>query len=147
MRPRVEAPEAGVGQVGQARAEAIAEQAEQAEDHVAVGGGIGHDLVGLERRRGLLEQPIQDEEGVADGPRDDGAVEAEEMVQGVVEQRQAATRAEVYAVGSGVDCAHRHDEPQPVGGGDLAAAPQCCQRDGAVELDRPCVGAREGFRS
>ena len=41
---RVDSPEARAADIGQSRAEAIAEQAEQAEYHVAVGAGVGHDL-------------------------------------------------------------------------------------------------------
>ncbi|MNI27752.1 hypothetical protein D3C73_815020 [compost metagenome] len=38
------APETGTTDIGQARAEVIAEQTEQPEHHIAIGTGIGHDL-------------------------------------------------------------------------------------------------------
>jgi hypothetical protein len=54
--------------VGQARAEAIAEQPEQAEHHVAVGTGIGHDLRRLEVRL-LFEHYGQQDQAVAQRAR------------------------------------------------------------------------------
>ncbi len=48
------APEPGTANIGQARAEVIAEQAEQPEHNIAVGTGIGHDLCWLQF--GLLFQ-------------------------------------------------------------------------------------------
>jgi hypothetical protein len=64
---RVDPPEARAADIGQARAEAIAEQAEQAEHHVAVGAGVGHDLrwlkVGL-----LFKHHGQQDQAVAQVP-------------------------------------------------------------------------------
>ena len=50
--PWVDAPEARAADVGEARAESIAEESEQAEHDIAIGAGVGHDLHGL--KFGLL---------------------------------------------------------------------------------------------
>ena len=54
VRLGVDSPEAAAADVGQARAEAIAEQPEQAEHNVAIRAGVGHDPRGLQL--GLLLQ-------------------------------------------------------------------------------------------
>ena len=41
---RIDPPEPGTTDIGDPRAELVAEQPEDAEDHVGVGAGVGHDL-------------------------------------------------------------------------------------------------------
>ena len=138
----VEAPEAGVADIGKARAELVAEHPEQPEDLVTVGGRVGHDLGGA--KAGLvLEEAIEDIEAVSQGAGDDDGVEPGELVGGVVEVGDAPADAEVTGVRPCVYAAHRHDKAQPVSGGDFAAAPGLGQGEGGVVVDQPGVGAHQ----
>lgn len=139
----VGAPEPGVTEVGQAGAELVAEQAEQAEDLVGVAGVVAHQL-GWSQAGVLLEQPFEDVEAVAQGARDDDGVEAGELVGEEVEVGDAPAGSEVAGVGSGVQGADGDDEAQPVSGGDLAAAPGAGQVDVGLGVDEPGVGCCEG---
>ena len=72
---RVDPPEASIGEIGEAWGESVAEQGEQGEDLVGVGGGVGGDHLGsltsIE-----LEESVEDVERVADRSGDDDATEA-----------------------------------------------------------------------
>jgi hypothetical protein len=54
---RIEPPEPRLPEVGQAGAELVAQQPEQAEDHVAVTGRVAHHLPGIEA--GLVIQGVR----------------------------------------------------------------------------------------
>ena len=77
--PRIEAPELRLADVGQARAELIAEQPKQAKDHITDPGGIGHDFHRPQTRL-VFQEAIEDEHRIAEGPGDDNGMEAGELV-------------------------------------------------------------------
>ncbi len=78
----------------------MSEKFEQAEDQVAVGAGIGHDLSGVEGAV-VVEQPVEDVLAVAERAGDDEVGPADVVVGDVVEERDAAAGAEVAGVGPG----------------------------------------------
>jgi len=137
------APEAGVTEVGEAGAELVAEEAEQAENLVGVAGVVGHQL-GRPQAGVLLEQPLEDVQRVAQRAGDDDGVEAGELVGEKVEVGDPATGTEVAGVGSGVQGADGDDEAQPISGGDLSAAPGTGQADVGLGVDEAGVGRGEG---
>ncbi len=79
----VHPPEPCAPQVGEARAELKPEQAEQPEDEVAVGRGVRHDLTDFETRL-VLEQTIENVEGVSNRSGNNDGVEPGELVAGEV---------------------------------------------------------------
>ena len=105
----------------------VAQQPEQAEDHVTGAGRIAHDLRGIETGL-LLKQAFQDEQRIAERAGHDNAMEAGKLVGGEVVVGDSSIRPEVFAVGPSVDGADRDDKPQAIGGGDISAAPFLGQR-------------------
>jgi hypothetical protein len=119
----IDAPEALVGQASRAGAELVAQQPEQPEDLIGVGGLVGDDhrrpaLAG----RGQFEQPIEDHQRVAQCAGNDDRVQAGELVGEVVQPGDPAAAGEVARVRTGVDRADRHAEAHPVDGGDVPVA-------------------------
>ena len=138
----VDAPETGAADVGEPGAELVAQEPEQAEDAVGVGAGVGHDLGRLEL--GLLaEQEAEDDQAVLERAGDDDGVEPGELVGHQVVVGDAAPDAEVARVGSGVDGPAGDDEAHPVGGSDLAMAPEPGDRQRVLGGDHPGVGGRD----
>ncbi|KWV90339.1 hypothetical protein PFLmoz3_00028 [Pseudomonas fluorescens] len=126
IRLRARAPETGTADVGQARAEVVAEQAEQPKHHIAVGPGVGHDLRRLQL--GLLFQHHgQQHQAVAQGAGHGDGVEAGELIGNQVVPGDAPAGAEILRVGASMHGAHRYHEAHAIGGGDLAAAPDLGQ--------------------
>ena len=117
----VEAPEACLADVSQTWAELKAQQPEEAEHLVRVAGRVGHDLDRAETGL-LLQQPVEDEERVTQRAGDDDAVEPGELITGEVVVGDAFPD-EVLRVGTGIQCADRHDEADAVRRGHLAPAP------------------------
>ena len=72
-------------------------------------------------------------------------MDAGELVAGEVVVGDAAVGVEVLAVGPGVEAVDRDDEPQAVGGGDLAAAPRPGQGDLGLVVDQAGVGPGDGL--
>ena len=140
----VHAPEPRAADVGQARAELVAEEMEDAEDRVGVGAGVGHDLGRLQL--GLLLQHDREQgQAVAQGAGHGDAVQAGELVGDEVVERDPALLAEVARVRPGVDGADRHHEAQPVGGCDVAAAPGAGERDAVLGGDQAGIGPGQGL--
>lgn len=83
-------------------------------------------------------------EAVSQGAGHDDGVEAGELVGQEVEVGDAAAGPEVAGVGSGVQGPDRDDEPQAVGGRDVAAAPGLGERDLALRLDHPAGRGGDG---
>ena len=75
----IETPEAGFSDVRQPGAELVAQQPEQAEDHVTDPSRVGHDLHRAQLRL-VLQQAIEDEHRIAQRAGDDDSVEAGELV-------------------------------------------------------------------
>ncbi len=119
----VKAPEPLVWQSGGAGAELVAQQPEQAEDLIGVGGLVGDDHRGATVAGRLeFEQPVEDHQRVAQGAGDDDRVQAGELVAHVVQPGHPAAGGEVAWVESGVDRADRHAETHPVDGRDVPVA-------------------------
>lgn len=72
-------------------------------------------------------------------------VQAGELVGHEVIVGDAAFGAEALRVGAGVDGAHRYQEAQPVGGGDIAATPPPRQVDAVLGGDKAGIGQGQGF--
>ncbi len=139
----IDAPEARATDVADARAELVAQQPEQAEDHVSIGAGVGHDLARVQRGL-LIEQDAEQHKRVAQRAGHDHAVEPAVLVGGEVVEGDATLGAEVFGVGRGVNRPEGHDKAHAVGRGDLAAAPVLAQLQSAVGLDQAGVGAEQG---
>ena len=140
----VDAPEAGIADVGEPGAELVAQEPEQPEHRVSVGCSIGHDFRGFEVGF-LVEQQSQDEQAVAQCAGHHDGVQAGELVGDEVVVGDAAAGAEVLGIGSGVDGVAGCDEADAVGRGHLAASPDVGDRQGVLRRDDPGVGGSDSF--
>src|SRR4051812_23255651 len=75
----VDAPEAGVADIGKPWAELVAQEPKQSEHRVCISCGVGHDFGGIEVGL-LLEQQSQDEQAVAQDTRHHDGVQPGELV-------------------------------------------------------------------
>ena len=131
----VHAPEPGAADVGQTRAELVAEQVEDAEDRVGVGAGVGHDLGRLQLGL-LLQHHGEQGQAVAQGAGHGDAVQPGELVGDQVVERDPALLAVVARVRPRMDRADGHHEAQPVRGRHVAAAPGAGERDAVLGRDQ-----------
>ena len=129
-----EAPQPLIGQVSDPGAELVAQQPEQAEHQVGVGGGVGRDQLRL-RAAVAAEDDVQNVQGVAHRAGDHDGADASHLVVDRVEPGDTPAVAEVARVRPGVQGADRDDEPQPVHARDQAAAPQLRDLDPGLSLD------------
>ena len=141
----VDPPEPGVAEVGQAWAELVAKQPEQAEHRVGIGGGVGHEFDRLQL--GLLfEEKGEQHQAVAQGAGDHDAVQAAELVGQQIVPGHAAGLAEILRVRPGMDGARRGGEAHAVRRGDIAGTPEFDERQRGVGGHDPRIGGRDGFR-
>ena len=142
----VDAPQPLIGQVGQPRRPPVAQRPGQGEDDLGGAGGVGGDHLGPDA--GLVgQQPVEHVQAVALGTGDQLLGEDGVGVGHPRVQRGATLPAEVARVVGGVDGGHGDDEPHPVGGGHLPAAPGLGQRQGRVVVDQPGVRGGVGGRA
>ena len=142
----VDPPQPGVAEVGQARAELVAEQPEQAKHRIGVRGGVGHEFDRLQF--GLLfEEKGEQHQAVAQGAGNDDAVQAAELVGQQVVPGHAAGLAEILRVRPGMDGARRGGEAHAVRRGDIAGTPDFGERQRGVGGHDPRTGGRDGFRA
>src|SRR5262245_43419533 len=87
----------------------------------------------------LLQEALQEVRRLFQGPRNDDAVEARELVAHEVVIGDARLQVEVLAVVSGVQATHRYHEAKSIGRGHLAPAPDFRQRDAGVRLHQAGV--------
>jgi hypothetical protein len=141
----VDPPEPGVAKVGQARAELVAEQPEQAEHRIGVRGGVGHEFDRLQL--GLLfEEKGEQHQAVAQGAGDDDAVQAAKLVGQQVVPGHTAGLAEILGVRPGMDGARRGGEAHAVRRGDIAGTPDFDERQRGMGGHDLRTGGRDGFR-
>ena len=124
----VDAPEARTADVGNARAESIAEESEQAEHDIGIRAGVGHDLHGLKFRL-LFEHYGEQDQAVAQRAGHRNRVQPGELVRQQVVPGHAPQRSKVLRIGTGVNNADGYHKPHAVGRGDFAAAPGVRQSD------------------
>ena len=140
----VDPPEPGAADVRDARGELEAEKVEDAEDGVGIPRRVGHDLGGLEFRL-LLKDDGKQMEAVAQSSGHCNCVQAGELIGSQVVPGDTPFTAEVAWIRPRVDRAHGHDEPKPVGGGDLSSSPATGERYGVLSGDERRVGRRQGL--
>ena len=139
----IHAPEPRSADVGQTRAELVAQEMKDAEDRIAVGAGVGHDLGRLQL--GLLFQHHGEQgQAVAQGAGYGDAVQPGELVRDQVVERHPTLLAVVARVRPRMDRADGHHEAQPVRGRYVTAAPGAGERDAV--LGRHQDGVRPGER-
>ncbi len=139
----IHAPEPRPADVGQTRAELVAQEMKDAEDRVGVGPGVGHDLGRLQLGL-LLQHHGKQREAVAQGAGHGDAVEPGELVRDQVVERGPTLLTEVARVRPRMDRADGHHEAQPVSRGDVTAAPGPGERDAVLCRDQD--GVRPGER-
>jgi hypothetical protein len=134
---RIDPPEPGTADVGDARAELVAEQPKNAEDHVCICAGIGHDFSRLKHCL-LFEHNAQQHEAIAQSAGDGDGVEAGKRVGDQIVIGDAAFGSKIFRVGSGMDCSNRHGEAKAIRRCDIASTPTageigailCCDETG-----------------
>lgn len=133
-----DAPQLGVGEVGELRAVVEAQQRDQREDDVAVGAGVGDDHVGALAGVLAVDQ-VDHVQRVARGARQHTTREPDRLVVEHVQPGRAAAAPEVLGVRARVDAADRDDEAHPVDARDEAAAPPAGQLDRVLRRDQDAV--------
>ena len=141
----IDPPQLDVAEVGQARAELIAEQPEDAEYRIGVCSGVGHEFGRLQLGF-LFEEQREQHQAVAQGAGDHDAVEAAELVGHQIVPSHAARLAEILRVRPGMDGARRRGEAHAVRRGDIASAPDFDERQCCVGGHDQRTGGRDGFR-
>ena len=140
----VDAPEARTADVGNARAESIAEESEQAEHDIGIRAGVGHDLHGLKFRL-LFEHYGEQDQAVAQRAGHRNRVQSGELIREQVVPRHAPERAEVLRIRTGVNGTDRNHETHPVGRGDFTAAPSVSKGDAILCCDQSGVAGGNCF--
>ena len=102
------------------------------------------DLTDFETRL-VLEQTIENVEGVSNRSGNNDGVESSELVAGEVVIGDATPRPEVPGVRPGVERTDRDDETEPVGRGDFASAPVLGQGDRHLAVHKSGVGLYQGL--
>ena len=101
MGPLVDPPEPRLAHICQAGAELKAQQPKQPKDDVGVASGVRDQLLWLQLSL-LLQEALQEVRRLFQGPRNDDAVEARELVAHEVVIGDATLHVEVLAVVSRV---------------------------------------------
>jgi len=140
----VDAPEAGITDVGKSRAELVAQKPEQPEHRVGISCGVGHDLGRFEIGF-LVEQQPQDEQAVAQGAGHDDSIQSGELVGHKVVIGDTAASAEVLRVGTGVDSRGGRHETDAVSRCHFTASPVAGDRQGILRRHDPGVGGGDGI--
>lgn len=136
---RIDPLEPSAPHIGESRTELIVEQPEQCEDNIAGPGRIGHDFNRLETGL-LLQKPLENIDGIAQGSGDDDMVEPSVLIGGEVVIGDSALGAEVFPVGTRIDGPHWRDEAHAIRGCDLATAPLLGQRVCGLAVDQARIG-------
>ena len=110
----IDPPEPGAADIGDARAELVARQPENAEDHVGISARVGHDF-GRLKLGFLFEHDAQQHETVAQRARNGDRVEAGKLVGDEVAVGDAALLPKIFRVWPGMNGANRRHEAQTVG--------------------------------
>lgn len=109
IRLTIDAPEAGTANISQSRTEAIAQQPKEAEHHIAVGAGIGHDVRRLQFGL-LLQSDSQQPQTVAQGTWHRDRIQTSALVGSQVVLGDATPDAKILWIRGGMHGAHRHNK-------------------------------------
>jgi hypothetical protein len=93
----------------------------------------------------LCEHHGQEHQAVTERARDGHGMQAAELVGHQVVPRDATADAEIRGMGSGMDRADRHDEPQAIGRGDLTTTSRLRQWHAVWRRDERGIGGDQGF--
>ncbi|CCF70621.1 hypothetical protein XAPC_4358 [Xanthomonas citri pv. punicae str. LMG 859] len=138
----IDTPEACAADIGQARAEAVVGEPEQAKHQIAVRTGVGHDLCRLQLGL-LLQHDSQQDQAVAQRAGHGDRVQPGTLIGQQVVPGDATPAIEVFRVRRGVDGPYRHHKAHAVGGGHVTAAPGARQCDAVLRRHQHGVAGNQ----
>ena len=142
----VDPPQPGVTQIGQPRAELVAQQPEQAEHRIGIRGGVGHEFHRLQfgflfKKKGEQHQAVTQCSGNHD------AIQAAELVRQQIVPGHTPGLTEIFRIGSGMDGARGRGEAHAIRRSNVPRAPAFHERQRRMGGDDPRIGGRDGFRT
>ena len=139
----IDAPEFGVGEIGEDGPVVEPEEREDAEHDIGVGALIGNDDVWGWASVGVVDE-IDDVERVFRGAGDDFPCQSYGTVRDHVEPGHATFPSEVFGVRSCINGADRHHETHAINRSYLSATPKSGEPDFCLRIDEHAVCSRVG---